>query len=198
MTAFLNNMNMVIIMKNVILTTLGMGLLAMGLNANAVSNVPMGGVIAASCDVPNTPVVSSATGGLVDDGSGSVDLAPNTNGTMASGDAHIDYALSYCNAASDVTLTTINGAITTAAAAPAGSGFTNAVQYTAGFSFGSCNSAVDLDANGTTAAGDSETTSCNNAESDTFTLDINTATTGTDKLVAGTYADILVVSVVPQ
>ena len=186
-------------MKNVILATLGMGLLVMGSinTASALPNIPMGGVLSTSCTVPNTPVVASAAGGLADNGAGGVALAPAADGSVAAGDAHIGYASSYCNAASNVTLTTTNGAILTGAAAPAG--FTNEVTYTAGFDFGGCFAAITtLAASGSAAAGNSALTPCPNTEAATFTVNISSDSTGTDKLVAGTYADILVVSVVPQ
>ncbi len=118
-----------------------------------------------------------------------------TTGFIAATTQNRSYAV-ICNQASDLSLTSLNGAMTTASAAAAG--FENIIDYTAGLS-GFATLAAGSTATTPAAAGSESlgTTTRATAGSENITVAI-TPITNTNPLVQGTYTDTLRLTITPQ
>ncbi len=191
---------MVNIMKKIILATLGMGLLAMGLNtasAGGLDAVGMGGSNAGGCTMPVNPTgiaIGAGTGLVVNAASTGLDVNIVNNGVDTSSEATLTYGGSVCNSASHVHLETQEGGILKGALTdvmPAG--FVNRIDYTATATFGTCPAAI-LTTSGVAAANASSV--CPDPIASDLNVVVNTLTTG-GALVSGSYADVLTVTLLP-
>ena len=182
-------------MKNVILATLGMGLLAMGLNTASADDVGLGGENAGTCTMPLNPTgiaIDAGTGLVINGANTGLDVNIVNNTVDAASEATLTYTGAVCNAPADLDLTTQNGGITTAAVAPAG--FSNRIDYSATATFGACVTTA-LVTNGTAGAVSGGGV-CVGAIADDLTVKID-GVGAAFPLIAGTYADVLTVTLTP-
>lgn len=125
-----------------------------------------------------------------------VDLTPLvTGGDISATQTDRTYAV-VCNKATDISLTSQNGAMTTASAAA--TGFENIINYTAGAS-GFATVATGSTATTATAAGAETLGTATRATPGAANITVSiTPIANTDPLVEGTYADTLTLSITPQ
>lgn len=112
-----------------------------------------------------------------------------TNGTVNTGAlTQVSVANVACSKVSDLTLTTTNTGLTGPAAA---GGFQNVIHYTAAASFDGAAPTLD------TSTGTTVSAATTGAATGTLTVDI-TPQANASPMVAGGYADVLVVTLTPQ
>ena len=184
-------------MKNVILATLGMGLLAMGLNANAGPGdmnfniaVPQNCIADMSTGVATgeSNMTWTAANGFVYNAS-VLDAA--TGGVNAAG-ATMTIANSTCNYAAKFSVKSTKGRVESGLDSAATSGFANGIDYTADATF--CGKTASITANSSGMKVDEKT--CAGASTSDFVVTVASAADSTP-LEAGSYSDTVVVKLGP-
>ncbi len=178
-------------MKNVILATLGMGLLAMGsINTASALDLGAGFTVADSCVFAPPHTISSTTSNL---SAVLLDLTVVDPMSVASGT--FSYSNTSCNYPATFSLQTANGRIEAGNPGDAPAGFENGIDYVASVDY--CPTTVEgtplqLTADSSASDGDMESRTCTTAYNGTFELQIDTAAAA-GPLVSGTYVDTLTV-----
>ena len=175
-------------MKKIILATLGMGLLAMGLNTASAANVGVGATVPPACSMPATPTATSATAGL-----GVVAGAVVVDPASPAGTAQLTYGSSSCNYAAYIGVQSgnSNSALEVGAGAiPAGMAASFAAEIPYKATVGFCGVTAEIEHG--TATTDKQSTLCTAAPVGSVVLDV-VSTAPSLPLFATSYDDTITV-----
>lgn len=107
------------------------------------------------------------------------------------------YASVACNAPATVQVTSQNGAVTNAGSAP--TGFTNLINYSVSATFSGATATLNTATNAAATGAESGTAVATTGSAPSGTLSVAiTPQANASKLIAGTYSDILTITIVPQ
>ena len=150
--------------------------------------------ITISANVPKACTINNVAGGTTD----TATLSFNSNGsvnTSAITPASQPYASVACNFASNLQLSSQNGALTGPSSA---TGFANVINYTASATWNSVSATVNTATNGASSGAESGTAQpVSTASSGNMTVSITPAA-NTLPLVYGSYSDTLRITLTPQ
>jgi hypothetical protein len=148
--------------------------------------------------IVNGTVAKACTiGGVVTATADAVTIPIGATGVVTTAPINRSYANAVCNAQTNLQVTSLNGGVRRASAAP--SGFTNIINYTASASYSGTTSSLDTSTLASAAGAEAGTvgTTASSVSSGSISLTV-VPLTPTQPLVPGSYQDTLRITLTPQ
>ena len=163
-----------------------------------VFDVPSGsGIFSRGFTVTGTVSKACTIGGLAHPAADSATIPVSIAGAVTTAAINRSYSSVACNTPSTLMLTSQSGGVTTAATAP--SGFTNIINYSSSATFSGATATLDTSLNPAAAGAESGTGVSTTGTTPSGTLAVTiTPQANVLKLMAGSYADTLTITIVPQ
>ena len=163
-----------------------------------------GGTAGAMTALTSTPFTVTATvnkactiGGVATPAADSATIPVSTTGTVTTTAIPKSYATVVCNVLSNVQVSSLSGAVKSAATAP--SGFTNLINYSASAIYSGATSTLNTATVATAAGVELGTSATTTSATSSGTLSVTiTPQTPTLKLIKGSYSDTLRITITPQ
>jgi len=150
-----------------------------------------------SFTVTGTVSKACTIGGVATPAADSATIPITAGGAVNTAVINKSYSSVACNAPANVQLTSQSGAVTIASSPP--SGFTNMINYNATATFSGASASLNTATNPLASGAESGTAVSTSGSTPSGTMSVSiTPQANSASLVAGTYSDVLTISIIPQ